>query len=328
MRALARLADELDAEIGDGADLAGALGLEPAELAPRLDEDRYRLREALEMLDATGGSGGVGIFQAHWSDFAHPLAARVAARLAAGAAAVVLGDPRLPRAAEALARALERVDLPVGLVALLHDDGGETLARAFESSGLAWARLKALDEELERAAGARGARPIPVAAWPVRNASMSVARDADPAASAALAVERAIGRSATLSGQLPGQVARLFVHPRLFSRFSEELLARLAAAPDAARPVPPLDSDLGDHVRAAALLGIDEGATLLVEDRGGGARRGGHAAARAIGPHVFTNVDAAGRLVRLRRPAPVLALIRATADEAEAWLRIEREPLP
>ena len=319
------LADRLEAR-GDLADLlARALGLEEDELAARHAEELFRLREGLELLAEGVDCPGAGVFQAHWSDFAGGLAARLAARLVAGATAVVVADPALPHAPLALARAAREAELPAGVVNVLFDDVGAALREALGFPGLAWARLRGPWRALKRLRQHTGPFPAQWRVWPVTNATHRIAEDADPAAEAALVLEKAIARSSTLSGQLPGQVGRVVCHQRLFSRFSEELLRSLEAAPDARRPVPAIDGDLPEHVRRAWALGLDEGATPIFggEPPGRPAAPAGEPdgepggrAPRAVPPVVFTNVEPGQRLARLGRPAPVLTLIRAASDEA------------
>jgi acyl-CoA reductase-like NAD-dependent aldehyde dehydrogenase len=152
--------------------------------------------------------------------------------------------------------------------------------------------------------------------WPVRCGSHVLADDAEPDAEAALAVEQSIARGATLSAQFPGRTARILCPERLFSKFTEALLARLATSPDAREPLPAIEPDLAAYVRSAWELGLDEGATPLAgwEDAPATRELGGEASSRSW-PCVFTNVESHIRLCRLTRPAPVLRLIRVPSAE-------------
>jgi hypothetical protein len=307
--------------------LAPDLGLEPAEISPWLEEDLFRFAESVEIHEQGGDSPGVGVFSAHWSDGVGALAARVSARLLAGQAVVVLSDPRLPRAADLLARACAAADLAPGLVSVLHGDGREPLEAALDTPGLAFVRVKDLDDRLDTLSERLGPRvDARCELWRVHNSTRVVGLDDDPARAAAEVIETALGRSSTLSAQRPGQTARVLCHERLFSRFSEELLARLEGHPDVLRPVPPLEADLARHVADAWSLGLDEGATPIFgaspwdreEPTAGAAPSAGP---RAPGAIVFTNVDPRSGLARLTRPAPVLSLIRAGDGDVEGLRR-------
>jgi acyl-CoA reductase-like NAD-dependent aldehyde dehydrogenase len=322
-RLLARAAHKLEAAHEVAGALAAALGLDDDEFTPRHASEIYHLHENIELLREGEALEGVGVFQAHWSDFVGGLASRLAARLLAGQTALLVADPRLPLAAQAVCAAFEQADLPRGVVALLHDDGDATLQAALSTPGLAWARLRDHEQRLQRLRERSRARAdASFAFWPLRNRSHSVPADADIGAQVALVAEQSLGRSATLGGQTPGQIARILCPEKLFSRLCEELLAHLEASPDVRRPVPAIDADLIEYVRGAWALGLDEGATPLIgweSARPGPERTGagpGPAHATAAIPRLFVNVEARSRLARLRRPAPVLALIRVAGDEA------------
>src|SRR6185436_20219292 len=104
------------------------------------------------------------------------------------------------------------------------------------------------------------------ARW-LRNRTHAIDADADVDLEARNVVALAFGRVAALSGQAPGQVARVACPVRSFSRFTEALLAALHAAPDVARPLPVVERDTTEHARRARELGIDEGATLVETSR-------------------------------------------------------------
>jgi acyl-CoA reductase-like NAD-dependent aldehyde dehydrogenase len=246
-----------------------------------------------------------------------------------------------------VAAALERAGLPPGTVALLHDDRGGALRGALAEGALGWLRVRASGEALEGfAAGAGGTRERSL--WPLANTSAVVLEGDDPARAAGALALKALGRSGTLSGQLPGQVGRVICHQRLFSRFSEEFLHGLEDGPVPALgpPVPAIEGDLPAYVRRAWALGLDEGATPIhggeplvraaaapgtapgVADGPAPATEPDPAQARGRAPRVvlpvvFTNVEPGRRLARLRRPAPVVLLMRASSDEAARELAAE-----
>lgn len=330
------LSAELSAQPDGTPALARALGLESSELRPRLDEDLFRAAESIEIAAdmRTEEPPGCGLFVAHWSDLVGGLASRVAARLLGGAGVCVLADPHLPEAAERLARALAASVGP-GPWSIVHTDLQAPLVAGLDWERLAWLRWRAPREMLESVLAGRPVPPPTWQLWTAANSSHLVPEGADVASEAAAVVQKALGRCVTLSGQLPGQVGRIYCHQRLFSRFQEELLDLLEGSADAARPVPLVEDDLFEHVHRAWTVGLDEGATPIF---GGAPARtphtpqsatGGDAPARrappALGPIVFTNVDTAGELVRLERPAPILGLCRVASDAEARALAAEFE---
>lgn len=370
---LARAAEELAGAQAARA-LAGALGLEDRELGPLHSELDFRLREGLELWregpERPGALPPVA-FGVHWSELAAGALMRLAPRLLAGHPVLVWSDPALPEGGVLLVRALERAGLPPGTAALLHDDLLGSLAYA--GARVPWLRLRGPGERLGRLRRAlpgvpAGAGPE-LSLWPLQDATAVVLEAEAPDLRARELVLKALGRSGTLGGQMPGQVGRVICHQRLFSRFSEEFLhgleAGLGSAPerpsgapaapglDRVRPLlPTLDGDLPGYVRRAWDLGIDEGATPIH----GGEPLVGLAEAPALAPEpdcavapaelpakrtpelpfgagleeearhgrapavvrpvVFTNVDPDLRLARLRRPSPVVLLLRAASDDA------------
>lgn len=291
--------EALEAFLGD------LLGLAPDEArraAGRTGpgELERRLRAAPER----AGNGRPAVLRAHWSELAGGLAARVLERLAAGTPVLVLADARVPAAADALARALAGAGVPAGVAAVLHDDGETALGALLSAPPDLLGEVDAAgtDDDLEalEERAARAGRAV--LGRPVRNASMAVEAADDPADRAARAVELALGRSSTLSGQLPGQVARVLCHPLRFSRFTEELLSRLSASPDVVRAVPWIDESARRQAGDTRALGLDEGAALVFDRQEAGA---------GAGVSVFTNVEAESRLAGRTRPAPILSLVRA-----------------
>ncbi len=347
------------------ADMVSAgLGLGPEESRALLQGDFLRARESLEILreGVPDSSGSSGFFQAHWSDLAGCLHGRLAARLLAGSTTVLLADPRLPEAAETVARALEAAEVPPGVVNLVFDDGWTALRAALALRALAWVRLRGTREDLRELAGpsragAFGSGLTSWTLWPLTSAVHVVGRSTDPEEEAERVVERGLSPSATLCGQLPDRIGRVLCHQRQLSRFTEELLTRLDGRADIARPRPLVEPGLYDWLGEAWSLGLDEGAApILGEAPGDAVRRGSQNQGpepdtppgatstegvepgtgssdelrrtrplRAAGPVVFTNVEAGGRLSRLERPAPLLRLVRVASDEEAHALRRELE---
>ncbi len=309
---LSRLAHALVREC-DVAAIADELSLDGSEYAPWRSEHELRLFEALEFhRDGFEGSG-VLAFGAHWSDGAAGLLARLIARLASGQTVVVLADPRTPHAAEALARALETSTLPSGVVNVLHARSHEARDALLSTPGLAGARWKAPQHELEQLAQRFAARASSSWEWwRCANRSLVVCERDNPEEAAQSIAEQSLARAATLGGQLPGHVARVFCHQRGYSRLCEELRRRLARDQAASRPCRALEADIERHVLAQWTLGLDEGATAIL-----GAPPAARAHATELAPAgiVFVNVDPAGALCRASRPAPVLSLVRVASDE-------------
>jgi acyl-CoA reductase-like NAD-dependent aldehyde dehydrogenase len=312
--------------------LAPGLGQPAESVDARWECDALRAREGLELLRDGGQSRpGSGLFLAHWTDLVGPLLLRLSNWLIGGSTLVVIADPRLPEACELVARALEASGLPAGVVALLHDDGQTLVRSALESGGMTWLRARGSPAELDaldalaRRLGAPGQRSL----WPLASATHGVQLRADPAEEARRVLQRALGSSDTLCGQLPDAIGRVLCHQRQFSRFTAELLDRLERSAELARPFLPVESDLPGWMREAWALGLDEGAcpifgevparpaALPGADPGGAAAEGGPRgrAPKAIAPVVFTNVESGGRLAGLERPAPLLRLVRAESDE-------------
>jgi acyl-CoA reductase-like NAD-dependent aldehyde dehydrogenase len=302
--------------------LADALGVDPDVAGERLGGDLMQARVALEILrDAEGEPAGPGLFAAHWSDLVGPLLQRVALRLSAGSPVVLLSDPRLPEAGDALAAALEAADVPPGTLGVLHDDGRTVLRSARRRPALGWGRARGSRAELAALAaggGTFGAGLTDWSLWPLASAVHVVAEGCDPAAEAAHVVERSLSPSATLFGQLPDAVGRVLCHQRRLSAFTEELLARLDAAPALAEPIAAVEADLPERMAAAWALGLDEGACPVFGEPLADARGRGFPAVR---PLVFTNVETGGRLLALERSAPLLRLARAGSDEEAHRLR-------
>jgi len=334
-RRLGRLEPILREDRGLLEELGLALGLEPGEPCDALDRGWDGLASALDPWGAgleAPASPGVAVIAAHWTDLLAGLTGLCLRALADGWGVVLLASPELPRAAEAVVEALSGLDLPPGALALLHDDGQTALRAAAEAPEVL--RIEAADGDRRarqalRAPGAAAVRSE--VRWrEARCRSHPVRKGSDPAAEAEAVVRQAFGRSSTLSGQLPGRIGRVLCHELEFSRFCEELLARLEGSSDEAPPVPLLppvpivDEGLHRYVRWAWALGLDEGATLIF---GGEPYRPAQAMAgasrQALWPTVFSNVEPHQRFARLRRPAPILALLRVRSDREGTRLAAE-----
>ncbi len=303
----------------DAHELGRELGLSSAEYATHLAEHELRLFEALEMHREGPSSVGVFAFGAHWSDGPAGLLARLAPRLLAGECGVLVADSRAPQAAHALAAALESSTLGDGVLNVLHGETREAREALLATPGLAGVRWKGTGEELE----ALLERLAPCAApnwelWLCANRSLIVCERDNPSEAAERIAEQAFSRAATLSGQHPGQVARVLCHQRIYSRLCEELRSRLAADAQAQAPCRALDDDLDRHVLSLWSLGVDEGATPIFGAPPTARERG---RAEGVGGIVFVNVDPAGALARASRPAPVLSLVRVASDEEGRELR-------
>jgi acyl-CoA reductase-like NAD-dependent aldehyde dehydrogenase len=306
--AVAALPAELDALEGELAShLSDLLGL-------RAQEDGWRRARIEGEQREPAARGGVVVVLAHWSEFTAGLALRICSNLIAGNPVLCLSDPRLPLAAELAARALESLDLPSDLFALLHADAEDVLNELLVHEELGGLDVVSSSEQVLRLRARWGARGGFLGSSP-ENASAIVGAAEDPGAAARRIAEAAWGRASTLSAQLPGQVARALCHERRFSRFTEELLGELSRNPDIARPVPLIDPGAAAHVRKARDLGLDGGATLIFSERTGGPVETEFC--------VFTNVEPGQVLASLRSPAPVLALMRASTDEEAAQIASE-----
>jgi acyl-CoA reductase-like NAD-dependent aldehyde dehydrogenase len=333
------------ARLGAREDLAPrcveSFGLSPDEARSFLDTDRFQFAQGLELLrdgplarEHPDRGDARGVFLAHWSDLAGRLASRLAAQLSWGRSALLLGDPRLPWAAEAVVEAFVEAGVHAGALALVWDDTRASIAAALGSRDVHWWRAAGAPELLrDLAARARPELLERAELWPLRTRAERVLSDDDPAMAAVRIVELAFGRAATLSGQLPGHVGQLVCHQRQFSRFAEALLAELGANPDVQRPLPLFEEGADDLLQEAWALGLDEGATpIFGPERGLRSRSRSSRVAEPLGQEapgdwgglahatVFTNVEPHQRLARLAPPLPLLCLIRARSDAQAAEL--------
>ncbi len=326
--AITRLAREQPQPDGRDLEFAAALGLEASEAQRHQPYDPLALSAWSEPATAphVHEDAAVVLLVSHWSELHVSFRRRLARLLVAGHAVVVLAPARVPMIAERFARELAGAGLPSGALEVLFMEGQEILWQALERGGfdrLAAAGHRELEQVLAQRLGSGaptraaftgfGAGVVEPAAG-VRLAFELLGRsdfhvhaDDDPLERAGAAAALALGRSEALSGQLPGQVGRISCHPRRFSAFTAALLAILENSPAFADPLPPFDPDLSRELERVRELGLDEGATLIVE--GGPASREDRGWGRLF-PLVFTNVEPGMRLARLERPMPVLLLQR------------------
>ncbi|MBL8862038.1 MAG: aldehyde dehydrogenase family protein [Planctomycetes bacterium] len=309
--AAARLLDTPDP--GDAA--RRALGFEGPELAEHLAGLEQALADGLGTAPALargplGAREGACLLAPAWA--ATWLAPARAAwfALAAGRPVILAPDGRLPSIGDAFREALR--DLPPGVFGVLHDDG-RTLVRAAE----AHARLPTLVASAERLDDA-AERAAHVVVAPARRATLVVDPGADLEAQAQRAVRDAIGRARALSGSRSGQVGRVVVPERAFSRVEELVLGHLETLPDAARPLCIARAAQDQALDDALALGLDEGATAILAGRD---------AQVAPFPLLFTNVEPGMRVAQLARPLGLVALLRARDLRAAHALaaRLDRE---
>lgn len=340
---LARAARDLADDPDPGGLLALRLGLSPDELSLHFQDLPERLGRAIEepaasFLDPRIRERGLLILAPAWAELLSAPASALLAALALGRAVLVVSDPVAPTIAESIAGALARAGLPAGVLGVLHDDGEDALRAALGSSFPTYVLASGFPERVRRlermaarpdgvrfGAGVSDGPGVAVDMRTLRSRSAVVAETADLPRGAAEIAQAAFGRAGTLSGQLPGQVGRVSVHPRVFSRFTEELLAVLRASTDLDRPVPVVDEESEVELRRARVLGLDEGATLIFDGRAQestGSSDAGEASPddlddAILAPSVFTNVEERMRLASLTRPTSILCLLRGDGETAK-----------
>lgn len=306
-------------------ELGGSLGLDLDESCPGLLASAPELDAALWPFGAglsCGEPGGTTLLLAHWSEGVGGLAGRVLRALVEGRVVVLLSDPRLPLAADLIARAFEFG--PPGVLAVLHDDGLTLCRLARETPGLHW---WGRDGDPRLAVGQAGSSQATLTRQQARPRTLFVGREANVPRAAREAVVQACGRSATLSGQLPDRVGRVLCHELRFSEFTDQLLAALDQAQSARAPLPLADEAIERTLLEACAQGLDEGACLISggepwrRDATPPATR--HLPGRRFGLSIFTNVDPTRSLVRHSLPCPVLALMRVPSDAAGVGLARE-----
>jgi aldehyde dehydrogenase (NAD+) len=286
--------------------LARYLGLRDPELELELRALEGVRRSFDESLTDDVAELGVSVVFSHWSELVAVLFERALASLARGRGVLLVADERWPAGADAVARAFEAAGVPPGLVSLLHG-AQEACREALVGGG------DGRGDEGVRESGVA----FSVDAWPrePQIGTYVVEEDADLARAATDVVQRAFGRSATLSGQRPGHVGRVLCHRKVFSAFTELLLATMQTSPDVRDPVPLVDSQAFNQLRTMWELGLDEGATLIF---GGETFTGGtsRSSDRRVWPAIFTNIETEMALFQNTTPAPLLCLVRVESDQA------------
>lgn len=248
--------------------------------------------------------------------------------LLAGRTVLLLSDPELPHLAASFCDLLHEIDLPRGVVSLLHDDRSEVLRAAVGTGGVASIHYEGNPSRLEVVerilAGGVSLQPVPGLPAPFgagvielpppevhlgspRNSGYLVRRDDDPALAAERVCRGAFSAVEALSGQRAGQIGKVLCHIRHFSAFTEALLEEVDALGEEGCAL--FDRELPAHVEELGRLGLDEGATMIRGELGKGARRS-RRKGRAPVPMIFTNVEEGMELARATRPAPVLSLVR------------------
>ena len=300
--ALHALARALEVEVDLRAHLAQRFGLVPEELAPHNRALAAELQPLAER--PLAAAPGLAFIAPDWRELLRGPFVDLARELAGGRTVVLLSDARLPEIAERIALAAEAIGLAPGVLQVLHGARRELLAQAFAAREVGPpAQLVASGLAEHMAELRRIECPGDVRLRALRCGAYEVDAARALEASAAEVVEGAFGRAATLCGQLPGAFARVFCPARLFSGFTERLLAELAARASET-PVPQIDAEAVARTRAAWELGLDEGATCIA---GGD----GDLASRALPPTVFTNVEVHMASARRQDPLPVLCLLRS-----------------
>jgi acyl-CoA reductase-like NAD-dependent aldehyde dehydrogenase len=329
-RVLARAALHIAREPDPRGRVAAALGLTPRALGALHDELERELDEAVQ---APAVPRGPRLFLPHWSGLPRRTLAPLLRLLASGDPLTWIVDPHLPELA-AVAPALFEAGLEPGALSVLHDDGDTALRAALASGGYAHVWSSGPEERGERIAQATrrpcaaeaALRPFGAGVLEARAAAHTheeftsraaqVARADDPEHSARAIARAAFDPELTLGGELPDSVGRVHVHPRRLSRFTAALLAALEErASELGAPRVPRERATAAALGAARDLGLDEGATLIHEDAGVGSRRAGGGA--ILVRLVFTNVEPHMRVAALRRPMPLLSILRGDDRQDE-----------
>ncbi|HEV8112863.1 MAG TPA: aldehyde dehydrogenase family protein [Planctomycetota bacterium] len=355
---LERAASELAADPDPGGLLAGRLGLEPGELAhelrslpPALD---LALREPFTGFASRRiAEEGLLLFAPAWSELLASSAAALFSALLLGRTVLFVTDPHAPMIGDAVSAALERAGLDAGVLSIVHDDRDDALRAAIASGAATYTRASGHPTRVRRlerlvtggvrtefGAGVERSLAPALDLRILRNRTAVFRAAEDPEERVVRFADEAFGRSKSLSGQLPGQLARVVCPERSFSRFSEALIAHLRRSPDLARPVPLVEKESEDHLRRVRVLGLDEGATLIFDGEDFVPKPAADGA-ETVAPHdspenglgailsptVFTNVEERMRLALLGRPAPLLCLLRVESDEAADALaqRLDRD---
>ncbi len=311
---LARAARALSEDQGAWEDLGRRLGLRLEEL----ETERRALRSfsVPEQDDrSVSRERAVALAASDWSELFSGCFARVALELARGRSVCLLADARLPVVVDRVAQACLEGKVLSAAIAVLHAPSPEALECA-----LGDARVTALSASgrreriawLQERASARGG--IEVRLDVLGSAARSFDAGEDLARAAEDVIEKAFARSTTLSGQRTGQIRSVSCPERVFSRFTEALLEKLAASEAALDPLPLIDRDALERVRAHWASGLDEGATLIFGGKERSLQEVG--SDQSVLPTVFTNVEPSMSVASRQDPSPVLCLIRSSAGRS------------
>ncbi len=277
-RAIGFEGGELDVHLA-GLDTAVGEGLGPAPLLAR---------------GPLGAREGPCVLAPSWASGWHAPLRAVLFALCAGRPVIFAPDGRIAGLGDAFRSAFE--DLPPGVFQVLHDDG-RTLVRAATRVGVSTTVVVGEDRidvdhiDVAHVVVARTRRSTAVLDS-VHDVEREVARILDAS----------IGRARALSGSRSGQIGRVIVNERAFSRVSELVLARLESSVDATQPLGLAVQSQASALESALGLGLDEGATALIE---------GRADRRSLFPLLFTNVEPTMRIARSHRALGLLLLLRA-----------------
>jgi acyl-CoA reductase-like NAD-dependent aldehyde dehydrogenase len=310
--------------LGTWAGAFGArVGVDAAAAGQLLKED---LSERDWSESAVAAGPGIALVRAAPTALLSGLLPLVASALERGWCVLLMADPALPWLAEAVVSAWERGG-GADALALLHDDSATTARSALSSGRLSGVLARDHSrrlEELEAAMSPSEAKgfgegvvgsKIPGARFEgalVRDSTAVVTSELDPEEEAAAICDAAFGAALALGGEREGSVGRVVCHEALFSVFTRVLLERFDALERVEGGLnEPLQAGLGAWSEEIAQLAVGEGATCL---RGGPSDSIERGRRGKIIRSVFTNVEPKSRLSRASRPAPALALMRASSD--------------
>lgn len=324
-RAEALQAMDLQGELSAWSGAFGArIGVDGVSAERLLAEDLSEL-ERLEPVSAPGP--GIALVRAAPTALLSGLLPLVFSALERGWCVLLMADPALPWLAEAVASAWQRAGGGPDTLALLQDDGATTTRSVLGSGRIAGVLARDHQERLKdlraamstRAAEGFGTGVVEskssIASFEgglLRDSTAIVTSDLDPLEEAARICEAAFGRALALGGEREGSLGRVVCHEGLFSDFTRVLLERfdtLEAAEGALKQ--PLQAGLGAWSEELTQAAVGEGATCL---RGGPSDSIERGRRGKIIRSVFTNVEPKSRLARASRPAPALALLRASTD--------------
>ncbi len=331
MDELARAADRWgQREVGERCrtlDAAGRSLARPGEeevwLSSRLglgSEEALARRSRFELSgQPRGGKPSTAVWIPDWTELIDGDWRHVARELAGGNRLVLLPDARVPLLADRMVEALLKGGIEPEALVLLHGADEEALAAAIQRPEVG-AVLASGDGERVRWLRGLVRQGVRADLRLKRCRAVEVERGQDLERRAEQVVQQAFGRLSVLSGQLPGQVGRVFCDESCFSEFTEAVVAQVDRLP---RPLPLIDREAVGQVRKSWALGLDEGATLI---RGGAELEG--TARRCLAPTVFTNVEASMQSARRVGPEPVLCLLRGSPEAQGIEVRGRSHPSP